>query len=89
MGSAEAETGKLGAMNKPLTFEPVAPLEVIDGMCLHESSHTSISSNAEGAVRSVLVDTSRMAMHAVGGVLEVRFSRYAVLHPGMATQVRR
>ena len=74
---------------EPLSFEPVAPLEVVDGTCVHESAHTTLSSNAEDGVRSVLVVSSRMAMHAVGGVLEVRFSRHAVLHPGLAAQVRR
>ena len=75
--------------NKPLTFEPVAAVEVVDGTCIHESAHTTLSSNAEDGMRSVLVVSSRMAMHAVGGVLEVRFRRHALLHPGLAALVRR
>jgi len=75
--------------NKPQNFEPVAALEVVDGMCIHESAHTTLSANAEDGVRSVLVVSSRMAMHVVGGVLEVRFKRHALLHPGLAALVRR
>jgi len=70
-------------------FEAVAPLEAVDGTCLHESSHTQMSANAEGGVRSVLVVSSRMAMHVEAGVLQVRFARHAFLHPSLAVQVRR
>lgn len=81
--------GTLEAMNKPLSFEPVEPLQVAEGTCIHESAHTTLSSNAVDGVRSVLVVSSRMAMHAVRGVLEMRFTRHAVLHPKLAAQVRR
>lgn len=76
-------------MNKPLSFEPVEPLQITEGTCVHESAHTTLSSNAAEGVRSVLVVSSRMAMHAVGGVLEIRFTRHAVLHPKLSVQVRR
>lgn len=70
-------------------FEPVEPLQLAQGTCLHESSRTALSSNAANGVRSVLVVSSRMAMHVVDGVLEVRFARHALLHPRLAVQVRR
>lgn len=76
-------------MNKPLSFEPVEPLLHAEGTCLHESSRTALSSNAVEGVRSVLVVSSRVSMHVVAGVLEVRFARHALLHPRMAVQVRR
>lgn len=81
--------GTLEAMNKPLNFEPVEPLQVAEGTCIHESAHTTLSSNAADGVRSVLVESSRMHMHVVAGALEVRFARHAVLHPQLAVQVRR
>lgn len=74
---------------EPQTFEPVAPMSECDGMCIHESAHTMLSANAANGVRSVLVVSSRVAMHVVDGVLEVRFARHAVLHPRLAVQVRR
>lgn len=74
---------------EPQHFEPVELLPHAAGTCLHESAHTMLSSNAGEGVRSVLVVSSRMAMHVVDGVLEVRFSRHAVLHPRLAVQVRR
>lgn len=74
---------------EPQPFEPVEPLRIAEGTCIHESAHSMLSSNAEDGVRSVLVVSSRMAMHVVGGVLEVRFKRHALLHPHLAVQVRR
>ena len=83
---------KIAAMeeNEPQTFDPVEPLQLEAGTCVHESAHSMLSSNAAEGVRSVLVVSSRMAMHVVeGGRLEVRFARHALLHPGLAVQVRR
>ncbi|MNL18851.1 hypothetical protein D3C87_1400170 [compost metagenome] len=74
---------------EPQTFEPVAPMRECDGTCIHESAHTMLSANSADGVRSVLVVSSRVAMHVVDGVLEVRFTRHAVLHPRLAVQVRR
>lgn len=70
-------------------FEPVEPMQLEDGTCVHESAHTMLSANAADGVRSVLVVSSRMSMHVVAGALEVRFVRHAVLHPRLAVQVRR
>lgn len=81
--------GILEAMNKPLSFEPVEPLQIAEGTRIHESAHTRLSENAADGVRSVLVVSSRMAMHVAGGVLQMRFTRHAVLHPGLAALVRR
>lgn len=75
--------------NEPQTFEPVEPMQLASGTCVHESAHSTLSSNAEGGVRSVLVVSSRVAMHVVDGLLEVRFMRHAYLHPRLAVQVRR
>jgi len=75
--------------NNHKNFEAVEPLPHAAGTCLHESAHTMLSSNADEGVRSVLVVSSRMAMHVVDGVLEVRFARHALLHPRLAVQVRR
>jgi hypothetical protein len=75
--------------NKPQNFEPVEPMQLETGTCVHESAHSMLSANAADGVRSVLVVSSRMAMHVVAGVLEVRFARHAVLHPRLAVQVRR
>lgn len=75
--------------NEPQTFDPVEPMQLDSGTCVHESAHTMLSSNADEGVRSVLVVSSRMAMHVVEGVLEVRFARHALLHPRLAVQVRR
>ncbi|WP_295986409.1 hypothetical protein [uncultured Variovorax sp.] len=74
----------------PEQFEPVEPLQLATGTCVHESAHSMLSSNAAEGVRSVLVVSSRMAMHVVeDGRLEVRFARHALLHPRLAVQVRR
>ncbi|MNR53825.1 hypothetical protein D3C85_1739010 [compost metagenome] len=75
--------------SEPQTFEPVAPMSECDGTCIHESAHTMLSANAADGVRSVLVVSSRVSMHVVEGVLEVRFTRHAVLHPRLVVQVRR
>ena len=75
--------------NEPQNFEPVEPLALAQGTCLHESSRTTLSSNAVDGVRTVLVVSSRMDMHVVDGALEVRFARHAMLHPRMPVQVRR
>jgi hypothetical protein len=75
--------------NNSKQFEPVEPLQLAHGTCMHESVHTTLSSNAADGVRSALVVSSRMSMHAVDGALEVRFVRHAFLHPQMAVQVRK
>ena len=74
--------------NNSKHFEPVEPLQLAEGTCLHESAHSTLSSNAGDGVRSVLVISSRMSMHVAGGALEVRFKRHALLHPKLPVQVR-
>lgn len=75
--------------NEPQTFEPVEPMPLETGTCVHESAHSMLSANAADGVRSVLVVSSRVSMHVVAGMLKVRFARHAVLHPRMPVQVRR